>query len=65
MMRYDNEQRKNCSRGQKGVMIVLFAVVLPFLIAAMGLAVDFGNAYVRKSQLQNAADAAALFRHSF
>ena len=60
MMRYDNEQRKNCSRGQKGVMIVLFAVVLPFLIAAMGLAVDFGNAYVRKSQLQNAADAAAL-----
>ena len=56
----DEEGRKNSSRKQKGVMLALLALCLPFLLAAMGIAVDFGNVYVHKAQLQNAADAAAL-----
>lgn len=59
-MMMDEEGRKNSSRKQKGVMLALLALCLPFLLAAMGIAVDFGNVYVHKAQLQNAADAAAL-----
>ena len=46
--------------GQQGAILVLTAFLLPFIIAFTGMAVDFGSAYVRRSQLQNAADAAAL-----
>lgn len=45
---------------QRGAMLVLTAFLLPFIIAFTGLAVDFGSAYVRRSQLQNAADASVL-----
>lgn len=47
-------------RGQQGAILVLTAFLLPFIIAFTGMAVDFGSAYVRRSQLQNAADAAVL-----
>ena len=47
-------------RRQKGQIIVFTAVLLPFIIAMCGLTVDFGNMYVHKSKLQNAADAAAI-----
>ena len=46
--------------GQQGAILVLTAFLLPFIIAFTGMAVDFGSAYVRRSQLQNTADAAAL-----
>ena len=46
--------------GQQGAILVLTAFLLPFIIAFTGMAVDFGSAYVRRSQLQNAADAAVL-----
>lgn len=45
---------------QQGAILVLTAFLLPFIIVFTGLAVDFGSAYVRRSQLQNAADAAVL-----
>lgn len=45
---------------QKGQIIVFTAVLLPLMIAACGFTVDFGNMYVHKSKLQNAADAAAI-----
>lgn len=51
---------KGHCRGQQGAILVLTAFLLPFIIAFTGMAVDFGSAYVRRSQLQNAADAAAL-----
>lgn len=51
---------KGHRRGQQGAILVLTAFLLPFIIAFTGMAVDFGSAYVRRSQLQNAADAAAL-----
>ncbi|WP_405746568.1 pilus assembly protein TadG-related protein, partial [Anaerovibrio slackiae] len=40
--------------------------LLPLLIAATGFTVDFGNMYMHKARLQNAADAAAIAGgHSF
>lgn len=45
---------------QKGQILVFTAVLLPLLMAACGFTVDFGNMYVHKSKLQNAADAAAI-----
>ena len=45
---------------QRGQIIVFTALLLPLLIAACGFTVDFGNMYIHKSKLQNAADAAAI-----
>lgn len=45
---------------QKGAVIVLFAVLLPLLMATTGLAIDIGSAYTQRSNLQNIADTAAL-----
>ena len=45
---------------QRGVVIVLVAVVLPVLLFAMGWALDFGHVFVNKTRLQNALDATAL-----
>ncbi len=45
---------------QKGTIVILFAIMLPFLLAFVGFALDFGNAYANKAHMQNAADAAAL-----
>ncbi len=45
---------------QKGQILVFTAVLLPLLIATCGFTVDFGNMYMHKSKLQNAADAAAI-----
>lgn len=54
------------AKAQKGQIIVFTAVLLPLLIAATGFTVDFGNMYMHKSRLQNAADAAAIAGgHSF
>ena len=54
------------SRAQKGQIIVFTAFLLPLLIAATGFTVDFGNMYMHKARLQNAADAAAIAGgHSF
>lgn len=47
-------------RRQKGQILVFTAVLLPLLIAACGFTLDFGNMYIHKSKLQNAADAAAI-----
>ena len=51
---YLNAQR------QKGQILVFTAVLLPLVIAATGFTVDYGNMYLTKSKLQNAADAAAI-----
>lgn len=45
---------------QKGAILIMTALLLPTLICATGLAVDFGNIFVQHHRLQNAADAAAL-----
>lgn len=45
---------------QQGAILAFTALLLPMIIVGTGLAVDLGNIYVNYSQLQNAADAAAL-----
>ena len=45
---------------QKGATLIMTAFLLPVLFAALGGALDLGNLYVYKSQLQNVADSAAL-----
>src|ERR1700730_7341077 len=51
---------KKCLSKQRGVMIVLIAVALLFVIAFVALTIDLGYLMVTRTQLQNAADSAAL-----
>jgi hypothetical protein len=55
-------QRRSVSgrRRQRGIAMVLFSVGLVVIMAMAGLALDMGHAYVNKTRLQNAIDAAAL-----
>jgi len=45
---------------QRGAVAVIVAISLVVLVGVLGIVVDLGHLYVAKSQLQNAADAAAL-----
>lgn len=45
---------------QRGSIMIFFVMLLPVLFGFMGLAVDFGLAYVQKGKLQDVADATAL-----
>ena len=45
---------------EKGAIILIFVVFLPFMLGFVGLAIDFAYIYSEKTKLQNAADAAAL-----
>ncbi|MDD4905335.1 MAG: Tad domain-containing protein [Methylobacter tundripaludum] len=50
----------NCSKKQRGVVVVAVTIALPVLLLIMGLALDFGHVFVNKTRLQNALDATAL-----
>lgn len=56
----DRDGNRSRPSAQKGVLLVFTALLLPVIFACAGLAVDLGNMYVHKSNLQNAVDAAAL-----
>lgn len=45
---------------QRGAVAVMVACLVVALIGLLGLVLDLANLYVRKTELQNAADAAAL-----
>ena len=47
-------------RRQQGAVAVIFAIVITAMIGMAGLALDLGQLYVAKTELQNAADACAL-----
>ena len=47
-------------KNQSGFVAILFVVVAPILIGVMAIALDSGQSFVVKSELQNAADACAL-----
>jgi Flp pilus assembly protein TadG len=47
-------------RDERGITLVLTALLMVSLMALSGLAVDGGNAYIHARQVQNAADAASL-----
>ncbi len=55
-----NTKRLSARKGERGVYIGWVAILLPFLVAVMGLGVDVAHYRFAKIQLQNAADAAAL-----
>lgn len=46
--------------GQRGAVAVMVAVVMVAFIGLLGIVIDLGNLFIRKTELQNAADAAAL-----
>ena len=46
--------------GQRGNVLIWFALLLPVLFGFMALSVDLARLYLVKTELQNAADAAAL-----
>lgn len=47
-------------RRQRGVVMIVLGVMLVVLIGFAGLAIDLGRTYLVRTELQNAADAAAL-----
>lgn len=52
-------RRKGISR-QRGTVLLLFALTVVLLLLFVGLAIDFGFAYVTRANLGKAVDAAAL-----
>ena len=47
-------------RGQRGSVLIWFALLLPVLLGFAALVIDLARLYLTKVELQNAADAAAL-----
>lgn len=47
-------------RDQRGAVAVVAALCMVVLVGFLGFVIDLGHLYVRKTELQNAADAAAL-----
>jgi len=47
-------------RSGRGQILLMFAIALPVLLMFTGLAVDLGSAYITKTTLSKAVDAAAL-----
>jgi hypothetical protein len=56
----ENMNRHHPAHRQHGAVAIMTAFALVLLIAMIGLVVDLGYLYTRKTELQNAADAAAL-----
>ena len=52
--------QKNSRRKELGQILPMFALVLPLLLLFTGFTIDFGLAYVMKTTLSKAVDAAAL-----
>lgn len=52
--------RSTTARGERGQLVVLFALVLSVIIMGVGLVIDGGNALSQRRGAQNAADFAAL-----
>ena len=47
-------------RRQQGVVAILVGMTIVVMVAMVGLAIDLGQLYIAKSELQNSADACAL-----
>jgi hypothetical protein len=51
---------RSCLHNQRGFVLVYLTLAIVLLLGMAALALDTGNLYVIKAQLQNAADAGAL-----
>ena len=45
---------------KRGSIMIMVVIVIPVLLGILSLAVDLGNVFLVRSQMQNAADAASL-----
>src|ERR1700676_3782990 len=52
--------RKRSERTERGQIFMLLAILIPVLLVFVGLTIDLGLAYVTKTTLSNAVDAAVL-----
>jgi hypothetical protein len=59
-MRPENITRVSDRRGERGNVLAYTVISAFFLFLAVGLGVDLSHLYLAKTELQNAADAAAL-----
>lgn len=50
----------NKRHSERGAVAVIIGLMMVVLVGFIGLAIDFGYAYVKKNQVQNVADAEAL-----
>ena len=50
----------NSRKTERGQVLILCALCMTVLLLFVGLAIDFGMAYVTRAQIGKAADAAAL-----
>jgi len=57
---HQGNRRLRPRRDQRGAVAIIFAIVITAMIGIAGLALDLGQLYVAKAELQNAADACAL-----
>jgi len=53
-------QQEKDSRKQRGSILVMSAIGMLSMLLAVGMGVDISRFYLAKTELQNAADAAAL-----
>ena len=51
---------RRCAHDERGQVVVLFALLLPVLLALGSIVLDVGNWYVHKKHLQTHVDAGAL-----
>lgn len=51
---------KNLGKAEEGASVVVVALTFTFLIAVLALVIDFGMAYYKAGEVQNAADASVL-----
>ncbi len=54
-----NKKHKPFTR-QSGLVVILFVAVLPIILGVMAIALDTGNLFIVKTELQNSVDACAL-----
>lgn len=59
MMMYRQKDQHHCKR-QRGAVAIIVAICIAVLVGMLGLVLDLGHLFVAKTELQNAADAAAL-----
>jgi len=56
----DKEQRDAMRSNERGSIIIMTAISALALLMVVGLTIDVSRIYVVRTELQNAADAAAL-----
>ena len=59
-MHVEPDQHTPALADERGAILVLMAAAMPVMILLLAMVMDFGNWYIRTSQLQTRVDAAAL-----